>query len=314
MMSPITIAIAGSTAHTAQCAEAILNDPRFQITSIFTPAPKPVGRKKTVTPNPLHMFAQQHTIPTILIEEKINEQVKQYVETLTQPDLLLVVDFGYFLPNWLLSWPTLAPINIHPSDLPKFRGSSPGQFVLLFGETQSAVTLIRMDNKLDHGPIITKLSFAISPTWTTKEYYSHAFDLIAKELPTLLAEFVHNPTQGTTQPDGSPTPLARQQKRDDGYIPLAHVQQAMGIRATPTTPIPLLDGYALTPNAEQLYNMWRALTPWPGVWTVVNTKEGNKRVKLVECSFTNNHLIIRTIQVEGKNPKPFQKGVFSKEE
>ncbi len=181
MALPITVVIAGSTHHTLLCAESLLANDAFHIMGIITPVPKPAGRKKEIKKNPLHAFAEKNAIPTILIEKKIGEHVHLQLQTeWERPDILLVVDFGFLVPPWLLSWPRIAPINIHPSNLPKFRGSSPGQFVLLFGEKTSAVTLIRMDEKLDHGPIVTKVFFDVAPSWTAPTYYAHAFALIAR--------------------------------------------------------------------------------------------------------------------------------------
>lgn len=297
--SPLTVVIAGSTQHTQMCAEALLEDSRFLITGMLTPAPKPSGRKKEVQPNSLHQFALDKKIPFVLIETKINEDIDQKLRSLGEPPaLLLVVDFGYIVPTWLLDWPTIGPVNIHPSDLPMYRGSSPGQFALLFNEQESAISIIKMDAQLDHGPIITKILFSLLPTWTAQEYYQHAFSLVTKQLPQILLEFNG---QGSEQVDVSPTPTARMLRREDGFIPLLTLKDILS-KGLSAQEIPLLSAYGLSSDATTLFNMWRGLTPWPGLWTTVVKKGVESRLKILKLTKENTNLKIDSVQFEGKNP------------
>ncbi len=306
MEKKLSLSLAGSTHHTVLCADAIFSDPRFHLTSVLTPIPKPIGRKQTLTKNPVHLWAEKNNIPVVLIEKKIDESIRKTInDTLSPPDLLLVVDFGYIVPHWLLDWPSVAPVNIHPSDLPKYRGSSPGQFTLLFGEKNSAVTLIVMDAKLDHGPIITKLAFKVNDTWTAQEYYSYAFDLVKKDLATMLFEFATSlERKAEQQPDESPTPVARQLTRDDGFVPYQTLQFLLHEK-TVTSPVPFLENYKLSTTNSHLFNMWRALTPWPGLWTTIEVQGVEKRMKLLKFHFENEQLFLDEVQIEGKLREPF---------
>lgn len=304
-VSKLTVVVAGSTANTLTCARSLQNDPRFIITCILTPSPKPAGRKKEIKENPLHQFGITHSLPVILIEKRIDDHVKStLLNTCKRPDILLVVDFGYIVPSWLLEWPTIAPVNIHPSDLPKYRGSSPGQFALLFGENESAVSIMRMDEKLDHGPIIEKIRFPIIPSWTASDYYQHAFSLTAKELSTILYEFSSSTKQTQAQPDDSPTPIARMLTRDDGYVPSASLTSLLG-SVEVSQPIPLLEAYGIQTTPLHFYRMWQGCTPWPGIWTTIKQGEKETRVKILELTFEDNVVTLHTIQYEGKNPQKF---------
>lgn len=306
----ISVVIAGSTHHTLLCAQALDAHDAFRISGIITPQPKPSGRKKEIKKNPLHVFAEKNAIPTILIEKKIDEHLHEQLQTeWKQPHILLVVDFGFLVPPWLLSWPRIAPINIHPSDLPKFRGSSPGQFVLLFGEKASAITLIRMDEKLDHGSIVAKVFFDVAPSWTAPAYYAHAFALIAQELPELLSEFAKNPHEIAPQPDESPTPTARMLSREDGFIPFETLQQILR-GEKPSIPISFLANYQRESTAQNVFNLWRAFTPWPGIWTTVGGSRKQTRVKLLEFSWKGKTLTLKTIQVEGKKLQTYKEGML----
>lgn len=312
-----TIAVAGTSQHTLQCAQSLLNDPRFTISWILTPSPKPIGRKQIITKNPVHQFAQEHEIPTILVEKKIDKEIQaQIFEQSTVVDFLLVVDFGYLIPQWLLDYPKIAPLNIHPSALPKYRGSSPGQFTLLFGESESAVTLMRMDKGLDTGNLINQYFFKVLNTWKSAEFYTHAFDLITTELPNAIAEYGsksenerHNFEK--PQPETSPTPIARRLSREDGFLPWEFLHTLMVNSEPHTTELEQLSD--LLHFSFEKSQSWqktieqatRAFSPWPGVWTIVPTVKGEKRMKILSVSIIENNLQLDTVQLEGLQPTPF---------
>lgn len=306
-MSPLSVIIAGSTERTLLCAQALAADPRYTIMGVLTPSPKPIGRKQVITKNPMHRWAEENTIPVILIEKKIDAAVEAAVRSsLSAASILLVVDFGYIVPQWLLDLPTIAPVNIHPSDLPRWRGSSPGQFVLAFGETDSAVTIMVMDAKLDHGAIITKLPFSVSPEWTAPEYYAHAFALATKSLPDILVRFSQDTSLVTQQPDVSPTQTARMLSREDGYIPYQTLQRLISNDKGHMTndkfiEVPFLTNYSLTSTPQALFHLWRGLSPWPGLWTLVD----EKRMKLLKFHMDSGTLYLDEIQIEGENPKKY---------
>lgn len=313
-----SIAIIGSTSRTTRCAQALLESTNFKISWIVTPQPKQVGRKKILTINPLHQFAQDNQIKNILIQNKIDQQIQNQIQNLEKPDLILVVDFGYIIPDWLLKWPTVAPLNIHPSKLPAWRGSSPGQFVLLFGDKNSAVTLMKINNKLDQGDIITQLPFQINQNWTQVEYYQHSFDLIIPKLPLLIENFLENPDQITEQPLHSPTPIAKRIKKEDAFIEWDIVKQAMQAQrlskaVSSYDPIKISTQSSLLDQAFQHHLSWpltihaasKAFQPWPQLWTIIPTAKGKKRMKILQTSIENQKLNLVQVQIEGQSPAFF---------
>ena len=337
-MKSISISIAGSTYHTVLCAEALLQDDRFSISWILTPEPKPIGRKQLITKNPLHEWAETNNIPVILVNKKINTDVKKQIESITtqsnshltpnpktlNPNFLLVVDFGYLIPEWLLQLPSIAPINIHPSELPKYRGSSPGQFALLFGEQKSAVSVIIMNEKLDEGDLIYQENFDVPNTMSLSEYYQHSFSLITKSLPQILYDFATQNITAKPQPLTSPTPVARRLTREDGYIEWELLQTLFPSTASPKElPIRFTDNQLLF-SAYQHHGSWpqtiyhaiQAFTPWPGVWTIVSTKDGEKRMKILKISpfmertpsdsVARVALQLEKVQLEGRTVTTFE--------
>ncbi|MBT7499611.1 MAG: hypothetical protein HN679_02860, partial [Candidatus Pacebacteria bacterium] len=183
-----SIAIAGTTDRTKLCTEALFNHPQFEISLIITPDAKPIGRKKILTSSPLKEFADSNQVQTVLVKNKIDESTRKQILAHKKPDFLLVVDFGYLVPNWLLDLPQIMPLNIHPSALPKWRGSSPGQFVLLSGAEKSAVSIIEMTAKFDQGPVVWQEEFAVNPNWTQTEYYQHSFQLVTEHLAEVILQ------------------------------------------------------------------------------------------------------------------------------
>ncbi len=299
-MKPYTIAIAGSTEHTVICAEVLRENPEFQVLWTLTPTPKPIGRTQTLTENPLHLWSQKNQIQTILIEKKIDSGIQEKVNAEVAkngvPDFLLVVDFGYLVPNWLLELPRIAPLNIHPSQLPKWRGSSPGQFVLLYGEKTSAVTLMEMGAGLDTGPIIYQADFEVSPDWDQTAYYAHAFGIIAEILAAKIIEFAKTEKK-MAQPTDSSTITARRLKKEDGFVEWSAINGG-------NTGNQLLLGVMQTSNqslAQVIEQATRALSPWPGVWTLINTAKGEKRMQILAVHIEpGNKLALDQVKIEGQ--------------
>jgi methionyl-tRNA formyltransferase len=230
------------------------------------------------------------------VESKVKSQKSKV-------DFLLVVDFGYIVPNRLLELPTIAPVNIHPSELPKYRGSSPGQFALLFGEKKSAVSVIKMNNTVDQGDIIYQEKFDVLSTWTSTDYYHFAFELIAQKLPNILSQ---QPPTFIPQPIESPSPIARRLTKDDGYISWKLLQLLM------TKNYKQIDDETarLLNQAFEHHHNWgetirqatKAFSPWPMVWTIVPTVKSDKRMKILSIEKSTETIKLEKVQLEGLQP------------
>jgi methionyl-tRNA formyltransferase len=309
MPKPFSVVIAGSTHHTRMCAQSLFESSECVITGVLTPIPKPIGREQIVTPNPLHTFAQKNNIPSVLISQKIDDLMQAELQKIEKPDFLLVVDFGYMVPNWLLEWPNIKPVNIHPSLLPRWRGSSPGQFCLLYGERETAVSVITVTEKLDQGDIIAQLPFVTEENWTQTEYYNHAFSLVSTQLPTILVDFAEHRV-ATPQPEHSPTPIAGRFKKEDSFIPweVLKLAQSTDTYIAKNNDKPALStvlAAALQQHgslAQLIHHATYAFQPWPGLWTLVPTTKGEKRMKILQTEVENNQLVITQAQIEGKTP------------
>jgi methionyl-tRNA formyltransferase len=287
-----SVAIAGTTSKTLLCAQALWQHPQFEISLVITPAAKAVGREQIITPNPLQKFADSNQISTVLIKNIVDEQVKKEIKSFERPDFLLVVDFGYLIPQWLLDYPQIMPLNIHPSDLPKWRGSSPGQLVLKNGEATSAVSLIKMTTEFDQGPIVWQKEFVVGKDWTQTEYYQHSFKLAVSELPQIMIKLADKQITPTPQPATSPTPIASKLTKQDAFVDWKILKKA-------------IDGDQQL--ALDLERATRAYSPWPLLWTEIPTSKGPRRMQIITTFLDQEgRLTLNKVKVAGLAIKPYR--------
>ena len=214
----------------------VLAEAKFEITAVFTQPDKPVGRKQILTPSEVKVYAQEHLPavpifqPASLKDEAVTAQIKEL-----KPDFIVVAAYGKILPQAVLD---IAPcINLHASILPKYRGASPIQSALLAGEKQTGVTAMMMDAGLDTGDM---LDFAYTPCEdkTAVQLFDELGDLAGELIVRVLRNFANL------------TPLKQE-----------------GAQATHCKKIVKSDGlFSFEESARQIYNQFRALTPWPGIY------------------------------------------------
>ncbi|MDD5145168.1 MAG: methionyl-tRNA formyltransferase, partial [Candidatus Pacebacteria bacterium] len=156
----------------------------FKPVSVVTSHDKKIGRKQLLTPSPVKKVALKNGIP--LLQLNRIEDSSQEIEKL-KPDLGIVAAYGQMIPKDILSMPKHGFLNVHPSLLPKYRGSSPIQWPILKGEKETGVTIMLVDEKMDHGPILkqTRLSFGEKETAKIlHDILAHlGADLLLKTIP-----------------------------------------------------------------------------------------------------------------------------------
>jgi len=165
--------------------------------------------------------------------------------------------FGLILPQEILSLFPKGIINIHPSLLPLYRGPTPVQTTLLNGDKQTGVTIIRLDEEVDHGPILGQENEAILPDDTTDSLHVRLFEKGGQLLQRVLSEYLKGALKPKAQNHEKAT-YTDHLTRQSGYIDRSN-----------------------SPSEEKLQRLIRAYYPWPGVWTkiVLNGKE--TRMKLL---------------------------------
>lgn len=314
----IHIAVAGSTTHSARTAKTLNDHNQFSLNWVFTPKPKKIGRHQKLTANPLHQWAETQSIKTFLFEKNTNELKTKILNTQAKNpiDYLLVVDFGYLIPTWLLQLPGKAVLNLHPSALPSWRGSSPGQYAILYGDQQAAVSLLRLTDELDAGPIIQQIEFSIKKTWTSQDYYDHSFKLANQNLPEWLLDHSQEKIQEKPQPKQSTTPQANKIQKQDAYLNweiLSNLllagqdsQKNLKLIKSQLKPTTLL-ARVLIKNPVQNWSVVierasRAFQPWPILWTQIPSTKGEKRMQIFSCQVNQDEsLQLKEVKIEGQN-------------
>lgn len=149
-----------------------------EIIAVFTRAPKPVGRHRVITASPVHVWADAHGIPVYTNIHNYN----------FSPDMVVVVSYGVILRDNVLN---SAPcINIHPSDLPKYRGPSPIRTALYNGDRRSAVCLMNMTAELDSGDVYMRREFDIGENDTNTDIEKIVSEIGAQ----MLVQYLENPS------------------------------------------------------------------------------------------------------------------------
>ncbi|MDO8601484.1 MAG: methionyl-tRNA formyltransferase [bacterium] len=240
---------------------------------VITETDKPVGRKQTITPPPVKVLAEKYNIP-VAQPEKIADFASD-IKNL-KPDLGIIAAYGQILSKEILSIPQYGFLNVHPSLLPRYRGSSPIQYTILNGDEKTGATIIRISEKMDAGPILAQKEIAISP----KETFESLHDKLAELGAELLVESLAKLSVGKLPPqpqDEADVTYTKILKKDDGKIDWQK-------------------------PAKEIDRQIRALNPWPGTYTIYN----GKRLKILKADELGGRLTIQEVQLEGKNPTSFE--------
>lgn len=268
---------------------------------ITTTPDKPKGRKLILTPSPVKIWAQKNNIP-FAQPEKLDENFTKELKN-KKYDLFIVAAYGKILPKNILEIPKHGTLNAHPSLLPKFRGPSPIQSFILSGEKETGITIILLDEEMDHGPIVaqkklktlkdSKTSFSkllIPKILQNKILRAHTcnFEKLVfpsfKKLEKQLAEL-----SGEILTEIIPDWIEKKIKPAEQN----HSQ------ATYTKKITKEDGKLdLSEPTEIIERKIRAFTPWPGAYVFVN----NKRIIITQAEINKTGALkIKRVKPEGKN-------------
>lgn len=167
-----------------------LYDAGHEIAFVVTPPDRPKGRGMKMLACEVKEFALEKQLK-VYQPEKLSEIKQQIVEA--NPDMIVVVSYGKFLPKSILNMPKYGCINVHPSLLPKYRGSAPIQWAILNGDKITGTTIMKMNEKMDAGDIILQKQVSILENETTGELWGR----LAKISRELLLEAIQKIENGT---------------------------------------------------------------------------------------------------------------------
>src|SRR3990167_9384531 len=311
-MKKIKLAYFGSPDFAADFLEKILLDKSLpvEIKLVVTQPDQPVGRKQILTPTPVKKVAEKFKRSEDIISPKAGFGIE-----LTNIDLSIVYAFGEVISKEILDLPKYGFWNIHPSLLPKYRGPSPIAAPLINGDEKTGITIIKMDEEIDHGPIVAQQSLTIKKTDKRpdleKKLTNLAYGMFKKILagePTKFFATWDTPAEGVGR-----IPTGDKKFRNEPFIAQNHKQ------STYTKKLTKQDGFIEFENLklrienspEKLYNLFRGLYPWPGIWTIIKSIQPTrldeiKRLKITDLELVNGKLIIKKVQLEGKKEVDFE--------
>lgn len=250
-MSALKIIFLGTAELACPSLEKLLRNGDFCVLAVVTQPDKPKGRELKLTPSPVKILAQKLRLPVLQPARARDEKFISELRDL-KPDLLVVAAYGQILPPAILDLPESGCLNVHASLLPKYRGAAPIQWAIADGETETGVTIMKMDAGLDTGPVVSVRRTPILPADDSQSLHDRLAQLGAKLLIETIPDYVAGKIVPQPQlAEGSS--YAAKIKKEDGRI-----------------------DWNLP--AEKIWNRLRAFTPWPGAFTYLPGETESKLV------------------------------------
>ncbi len=175
---------------------------RYKPALVITAPDKPVGRGQEITPPAVKVVAEKHKIEIIQPEQI--QSSKPNIQNLN-PDLIVVAAFGQIIPKEILEMPKYGCLNVHPSLLPKYRGPSPIQAAIFNGDKKTGITIMLIDEKMDHGPILNQRTIMIEEDETAVTLHDRLADLGAGLLMETISRWTRNMIKPQAQDDSQAT-------------------------------------------------------------------------------------------------------------
>lgn len=216
----------------------------FSFDAVVTQPDKPVGRGKKLQAPPIKRLAEKYNIPVLQFAKLDSDAQAQLVTH--NADLFIVAEYGLLIPPAVLDLPRHGTLNVHPSMLPEYRGATPIQSALISGQTMSGVTVMLLDEGMDHGPIITQATAPIADEDTYITLEAKLGRLGAELLKKNIQPWLDGKITAKEQYHAAATFCSKIQKKD-GLIQWSD-------------------------SAENITNKWRAYAKWPGVFSHFNGK------------------------------------------
>ncbi|HOX11201.1 MAG TPA: methionyl-tRNA formyltransferase [Candidatus Moranbacteria bacterium] len=286
---------------TSKLSESVLKallEKNYVISGVFTKPDKKIGRKQEISEPLVKKLANENKIP-VFQPEKFDEESIAELKKL-KPDLIIVAAYGKIIPQAILDIPGFGCINVHASLLPKYRGPSPIQNALMNGEKETGITIMLMDKGIDTGDILSQESINIEPNDNNATLLDKLSVVGANLLIKTLPPWIERGIQPKPQENSSAT-ICQLIERSDGHI-------------------------NWTDDAEDIFNRYRALTPWPGIFCYWKSNSDTIRLKMISIEKQkispqqkyaegevfeiaddigvqagNGVIILKEIQSEGKN-------------
>lgn len=277
---------------------------------IVTVPDRPSGRGQKTNEPLIKIWADQNNIeckqPEKLDEQFISElkiSSKNRKNSINQWQIFIVASYGKIIPKEIIDMPEFGSLNVHPSLLPLYRGASPIESAMLDDANETGVTIMLMDEKMDHGPILNReiVRFDIWPTKNEVE------KLLAQIGGKLLAETINPWISGKIQPqeqEHAKATFTKKITKEMGEVSFSDIEKVTNGNINSNYDFKI---------AKQIFLKIQALNPWPSVFFFHKHNNKNVRVKITTATYNDNHLKIEKVLPEGKKEisfESFQRGYF----
>ncbi len=240
----MNVVFMGTPDFALQSLEAIISA-GHKVSAVFTQPDKPQGRKMVLTAPPVKEYAQTKGIevyqPLTLKDGDVLETLKKL-----NPDVIVVVAYGRFLPNEILQLPKFGCVNVHASLLPRWRGASPIQWCIVQGDKTTGVCTQQMAQGMDTGDVLLCDETPIGENETAEQLFERLSYMGAKLIVSTLEKLKN----------GEITPQ-KQNEEDACYAPI--IKKEMG-------------KLNFSKSAVEIHNLVRGFYPWPSTYFVHNGK------------------------------------------
>jgi len=229
------------------------------VVAVYTRAPKPAGRGQQERRSPVHALAAALELAVRTPASLRSDQEAQAFKALDL-DAAVAVSYGLMLPTSFLEAPVLGCFNIHGSLLPRWRGAAPIHRAILAGDAETGITVIRMDEGLDTGPMLLAESTPISAADTAESVHDRLAELGGRLIVSTLDALVGKSIEPVPQPEDGVT-YAHKLGKEEGALDWRR-------------------------PAAELERKVRAFHPWPGTWFEIPTEQGGERIKVLGAALT----------------------------
>ena len=243
----------GSGAIGVPSLKALAASGLHEVQAVVTQPDRPAGRELKLRPPPVKIAAQELDLP-VFQPAKIRAPEALVNLAPLKPDVIVVAAYGQILPKAVLSLPPLGCLNIHASLLPRHRGAAPVQAAILAGDSETGITIMQVDEGLDTGDMLLKVTTPIGPDETAASLH----DRLALLAPTALLDCLDRLERGTASPERQDPALATYAPKvdhSDGEIDW-------------------------NKSASEIERRIRAMTPWPGAYTSIPLRNANVILKI----------------------------------
>ena len=277
-MQKLRVVYFGTPYFAADLLEKIITDKKIpvKIVAVVTKPDAKVGKTQLLTASPVKKIAEKYGIDILYdYQDRFLKYIKE-----NKIDLALLFAYGKIIPEHILTTVKYGFWIVHPSLLPKYKGAFPFAYVLINDEKKTGVTLIQADEGIDTGEIIGQKDLSIKPDERRPELIDRLVDLGYELFKNVVQNFVQSRYKlSTNKQEKSNYPDTKKLVREQGFVALEALKNA------------------INKDGKKIYNLYRGLYPWPGIWSIVNIKGQEKRFKIIDMELVNSRLVIKRVQL-----------------